>query len=240
MATFASFGGILLGYDTGTINGILQMPDWLRTFGNPIPNAENAVVHFSISTSVESLVVSILSAGTFLGRCTLLSPVVSESSVLKASFTGALGGAPIADLSGRRTGILISCVVFCLGVALQTGAQTLSTFIAGRFFAGFGVGLISTLVPMYQSECAPKWIRGAVVSCWSLTITVGLLLASVINNATKARPDHGAWRIPIAIQFVWASILFVGMLWLPEVTWIIAFANLILQPCHLRRHRGGL
>lgn len=73
MATFASFGGILLGYDTGTINGILQMPDWLRTFGNPIPNAENAVVHFSISTSVESLVVSILSAGTFLGRCTLLS-----------------------------------------------------------------------------------------------------------------------------------------------------------------------
>ncbi|EIW53906.1 MFS monosaccharide transporter [Trametes versicolor FP-101664 SS1] len=195
MATFASFGGILLGYDTGSINGILQMPDWLKTFGDPTPNVGTTAVHFSIATPTESLVVSILSAGTFLG---------------------ALGGAPVADITGRRTGILISCVVFCLGVALQTGASTLPTFIAGRFFAGFGVGLISTLVPMYQSECSPKWIRGAVVSCWSLTITVGLLLASVINNATKARPDHGAWRIPIAIQFVWAFILFVGMLCLPE------------------------
>lgn len=69
MATFASFGGILLGYDTGTINGILQMPDWLRTFGNPVSNADGAViVHFAIPTSTESLVVSILSAGTFLGK----------------------------------------------------------------------------------------------------------------------------------------------------------------------------
>ncbi|KAI0628432.1 MFS monosaccharide transporter [Trametes polyzona] len=195
MATFASFGGILLGYDTGTINGILQMQDWLRTFGHLVPGPPGAVLRFSVSTSVESLVVSILSAGTFLG---------------------ALGGAPVADVVGRRAGILLSCLVFCLGVALQTGALNLATFISGRFFAGFGVGLISTLVPMYQSECAPKWIRGAVVSCWSLTITIGLLLASVINNATKERPDHGAWRIPIAIQFVWAAVLFAGMLWLPE------------------------
>lgn len=112
---------------------------------------------------------------------------------------------------------MVSCIIFSLGVALQTGSSNLPTFIVGRFFAGAGVGLVSTLVPMYQSECAPKWIRGAVVSCYSLAITIGLLLASVINNGTKDRADHSAWRIPIAVQFIWASILFVGMLWLPEV-----------------------
>ena len=69
---------------------------------------------------------------------------------------------------------------------------------------------------MYQSECAPKWIRGAVVSGYQWAITIGLLLASVINNATKDRNDHSAWRIPIAIQFIWAFILVVGMLYLPE------------------------
>lgn len=74
---------------------------------------------------------------------------------------------------------------------------------------------------MYQSECAPKWIRGAVVSCYQWAITIGILLASVFNNATKNRQNHSAWQIPIGIQFVWPFILFVGMFWLPEVSIIV-------------------
>ncbi|KAI0827592.1 AmMst-1 [Trametes gibbosa] len=201
MVVFASIGGALQGYDTGTINGIIQMRDWLMTFGEPVPSLPARTPHFSIATSMESVVVSILSAGTLLGS---------------------LSGGPTADILGRKRGIMASCVIFSLGVAFQTGSSNLPTFIVGRFFAGFGVGLVSTIVPMYQSECAPKRIRGAVVSCYSLAITVGLLLASVINNATKDLRDHSAWRIPIAIQFIWAFILFIGMLWLPETPrWLV-------------------
>ena len=129
---------------------------------------------------------------------------------------GALLGAPVADIIGRRIGIVCSTLVFCLGVALQTGALNLATFVVGRVFAGLGVGLVSTLIPMYQSECAPKWIRGAVVSGYQWAITIGLLLAAVVNNATQGRNDHSSYRIPIAIQFIWAFILVVGMLYLPE------------------------
>ena len=119
-------------------------------------------------------------------------------------------------------GIIASCLVFCLGVALQTGSHNLATFLVGRVFAGGGVGLVSTLVPMYQSECSPKWIRGAVVSGYQWAITIGLLLASVINNATKDRQDHSAWQIPISIQFIWAFILSAGMSYLPESPrWLI-------------------
>ncbi len=135
---------------------------------------------------------------------------------------GALLGAPAADILGRRIGIIISCLVFSLGVALQTGSSNLATFIVGRVFAGLGVGLVSTLVPMYQSECSPKWIRGAVVAGYQWAITIGLLLASVLNNATKDRQNHSAWRIPISIQFIWAFVLSVGMFYLPESPrWLI-------------------
>jgi SP family sugar:H+ symporter-like MFS transporter len=104
-----------------------------------------------------------------------------------------------------------------LGItALQTAATDIPLFVVGRVFAGLGVGLVSCLVPMYQSECSPKWIRGAIVSCYQWAITIGLLLASIVNNATKDRPDHSAYRIPIAIQFVWAAILSGGLLFLPE------------------------
>jgi SP family sugar:H+ symporter-like MFS transporter len=63
---------------------------------------------------------------------------------------------------------------------------------------------------MYQSETAPKWIRGVIVGSYQLAITIGLLLAAIVNNSTKLRNDSGSYRIPIAVQFLWALILMVG------------------------------
>jgi len=105
---------------------------------------------------------------------------------------------------------------------MQTAATKLPLFVVGRVWAGLGVGLVSTLVPMYQSECAPKWIRGAIVGLYQFAITIGLLLAAIFNNATKNRPNHSSYRIPVAIQFIWAAILAFGMILLPESPrWLI-------------------
>lgn len=143
MASFAAFGGVLYGYDTvsivhslyvlhsnsflqGVINGLKVMPAFLKTFGSIQADGE-----YGLSTNEESLIVSILSAGTFCG---------------------ALLGAPIGDWIGRKFGIMIGCVLFCIGVGMQTGADAQPLYIVGRVFAGLGVGVISCLVPMYQSE----------------------------------------------------------------------------------------
>lgn len=69
---------------------------------------------------------------------------------------------------------------------------------------------------MYQSETAPKWIRGFVVGSYQWAITIGLLLAAVVNNSTANRNDTGSYRIPIAVQLAWSLILCIGMLILPE------------------------
>lgn len=124
--------------------------------------------------------------------------------------------APTADALGRRLGLVASVTVFCLGVILQTAATRIPTFVAGRFFAGYGVGMISATIPLYQSETAPKWIRGAIVGCYQLAITIGLLLAAIVDNSTKNRTNTGAYRIPIAVQFAWAIVIYVGCIWLPE------------------------
>jgi SP family sugar:H+ symporter-like MFS transporter len=143
-----------------------------------------------ITAAQDSLIVSILSAGTFFG---------------------ALTASPVGDFLGRRIGLMVSAgLVFNFGVILQTASTTQPLFIAGRFFAGYGVGLISALIPMYQSETAPKWIRGTIVGAYQLAITIGLLLAAIVNNSTKDRNDSGSYRIPIAVQFAWSLILIVG------------------------------
>ena len=71
MVAFSAFGGILLGYDTGTISGILQMKSWLRVFGKPIDTPATQVPeveHFFLPTAMESVVVSMLFVGTFFGK----------------------------------------------------------------------------------------------------------------------------------------------------------------------------
>jgi len=189
---FVAFGGVLFGYDTGTISGIIAMPYWQNQFSTGFRDSTG---HLNINSSQQSEIVSILSAGTFFG---------------------ALGAAPIADRIGRRWSLIASSCVFILGVILQTAATEIPLFVAGRFFAGAGVGLVSALIPLYQSETAPKWIRGVIVGSYQLAITIGLLLAAIVNNSTKNRNDTGSYRIPIAVQFAWALILITGMLILPE------------------------
>ena len=109
------------------------MNNWLCTFGKP--NAEGVC---AITSSQQSLVVSILSAGTFCG---------------------ALFAAPTADMLGRRWSVVFAVLIFYVGVAMQVAASALPLFIVGRVLAGWGVGMVSMLIPMYQSECSPKWIR---------------------------------------------------------------------------------
>ncbi|KAH7030670.1 high-affinity glucose transporter RGT2 [Microdochium trichocladiopsis] len=189
---FVAFGGVLFGYDTGTISGILAMPYWMTLFSTGYVNPAGQL---DVSPSQTSAVVSILSAGTFFG---------------------ALGSGFVADAIGRKKALMSSTIVFTFGVILQTAATALPLFLAGRFFAGAGVGLLSAQIPLYQSETAPKWIRGAIVGAYQLAITIGLLLAAIVDWATKDRNDTGSYRIPIAVQFAWAIILFTGMIFLPE------------------------
>ena len=85
-----------------------------------------------------------------------------------------------------------------------------------RFFAGLGVGTVSVLVPLYQSEMAPKWIRGTLVCAYQLAITFGLLLAAIVNITTQGLAHPNAFRIPISLQFVWAGVLMLGLVLLPE------------------------
>lgn len=78
-----------------------------------------------------------------------------------------------------------------------------------------------------MSEIAPKAVRGMIVAGYSFAVTVGLLLASCVTYATQNRFDTGSYRIPIAIQFLWAIILAGGLFLLPESPrWYVKYGKL--------------
>ncbi|KAJ5037352.1 uncharacterized protein L3040_007528 [Drepanopeziza brunnea f. sp. 'multigermtubi'] len=190
---FVATGGLLFGYDTGIISGILAMKAFRDEFSTGYVDLHDHLPN--VSPAQSSVIVAILSAGTFFG---------------------ALLAAPMGDKLGRRISLIIAVAIFAIGTLLQTVALAIMLLVWGRFFAGLGVGTISVLVPLYQSEMAPKWIRGTLVCAYQLAITTGLLLAAIVNIFTESIPHTNAFRIPLALQFIWAGTLLLGLLLLPE------------------------
>ncbi|TNY17745.1 putative glucose transporter rco-3 [Rhodotorula diobovata] len=188
MCAFASFGGIFFGYDSGYINGVLASQVFIDAIEGP--GAEE------ISASTTSLIVSILSAGTFFG---------------------ALIAGDLADRFGRRPTIISGCALYLAGVVIQMfAASALATIVVGRLLAGFGVGFVSAIIILYMSEICPRKIRGAIVSGYQFCITIGLMLAAIINNFTQDINSSASYRIPIGIQFAWGLILGGGLFFLPD------------------------
>jgi len=187
LCAFASFGGIFFGYDSGYINGVTGSQVFIDIIEGP--------GHTAISGPHNSLIVSILSAGTFFG---------------------AIIAGDLADMIGRRNTIVIGCGIYIIGVVLQVASHGLGLLVAGRLVAGLGVGFESAIVILYMSEICPKKVRGALVAGYQFCITIGILLASGIDYATEGRPNDSSYRIPIGIQFIFGFILGVGLLFLPD------------------------
>ncbi|GAB1729434.1 hypothetical protein NU195Hw_g4384t1 [Hortaea werneckii] len=189
MALIVSIGGLIFGYDTGQISGFLLMDDFLERFADqPGP---------SFSNWKEGTITGLLSIGTLFG---------------------ALASAPIADIFGRRVCIVTWNLMFCIGVIVQitTMDDTWYQVALGRWVAGLGVGGLSVLTPMYQSETAPRQVRGAMVSMYQLFITLGIFLADCINYGTKSNSTAYAWKLPLGIGFIWPLIMGVGICFLSE------------------------
>jgi len=217
ICAFASFGGIFFGYDSGYINGVNSS----SIFIHHVQGADAK----ALSSSHQSLIVSILSAGTFFG---------------------ALIGGDVAEIIGRKWTVIMGCVIYMLGVIIQmiTGVSNstsgnLGIIVVGRLIAGIGVGFESAIVILYMSEICPKKVRGALVAGYQFCITIGILLASCVDYATKNRTDTGSYRIPISIQFAWGLILGGGLLFLPDSPrYFVKRGNIEAARNALQRLRG--
>lgn len=71
--------------------------------------------------------------------------------------------------------------------------------------------LIQVLVPVYQSETAPRQLRGALVATYQLFVTMGILTSYCINLGTSQVEDQsGSWRGALACTYLWAGLLALG------------------------------
>lgn len=116
----------------------------------------------------------------------------------------------VGDILGRRKTILYGAMVFVLGGALQSFANGMPMMMLGRIIAGFGVGALSTIVPVYQSEISPPHNRGK-LACIEFTGNIAGYAASVwVDYFCSYIENDWSWRLPLLMQVLMGSLLAVG------------------------------
>ena len=161
---------------------------------------------------------------------------VIVSGVLAGAAAGALVGGRLADLFGRRKLLIATAIIFAAGAILCAAAQTPLILVVGRIIVGIGIGLSSSTVPVYISEVAPADARGWQVSLFQLAITVGILLAYLVDFAfAKVQ----GWRWMFGFALFPAAIFGLGMLFLPESPrWLLRRGHREAARATLVRVRG--
>jgi sugar porter (SP) family MFS transporter len=154
----------------------------------------------------------------------------ANSCALVGCLVGALVAGALSDRFGRKRLLILSALLFAVTSIGNALAPTFAVFIAWRMLGGVGIGLASSLSPMYISEVAPARMRGKLVSINQLTIVVGILLAQFINWFLVRNLPAGAtdafirdswfgqqgWRWMLGLTAAPAALFFACMLFVPE------------------------
>jgi MFS family permease len=128
------------------------------------------------------------------------------------AFIASLCVGRIGDIIGRRKTILYGSMVFFIGGMLQTLANGMPMMLLGRIIAGLGVGALSTIVPVYQSEISPPHNRGK-LACIEFTGNISGYAASVwVDYFCSYIQSDYAWRVPLLMQCLMGGLLGFGSL----------------------------
>ncbi|KAF9015490.1 general substrate transporter [Cyathus striatus] len=139
------------------------------------------------------------------------------------AFVTSLASGRVGDVVGRRGTLLFGAVIFTIGGAIQTFSVGFWSMIIGRVVSGFGVGLLSTIVPIYQSEISPRIMYRGALACMEFTGNIVGYASSVwIDYFCSFINSDLSWRIPLFMQCVIGFILVGGSLIIPESPrWLI-------------------
>ncbi|KAG0666383.1 hypothetical protein C6P46_004953 [Rhodotorula mucilaginosa] len=224
----ASMGFCLFGYDQGVMSGLISAPQFFRVFPACDPARQGAYKG--------TLLCDASRRASQAGLCRLTRPVLSAASVLQAFYVaiyevGCLAGAVFAlmfgDRLGRRKMMFSGAIILVIGVIIQitafSGSWAGGQFIIGRIVTGLGTGFETSTIPTWHAECAKAHSRGFAVFIEAAMISTGTMIAYWIDFGFSYLDNSASWRVPIALQCIFAVALVALLLFLPESPrWLVS------------------
>ncbi|KAF2486754.1 general substrate transporter [Neohortaea acidophila] len=131
-------------------------------------------------------------------------------------FFGAIAAYFIGDRLGRKRSVLLGTTILSVGALLQITTYSVAQIIVGRVIAGIGNGINTATAPPWQAETSKASWRGKLIVVELILNIAGFSLSNWVTFGFSYLPGGVAWRIPLALQFIFIIILFATTPWLPE------------------------
>ncbi|OCF35876.1 hypothetical protein I316_02369 [Kwoniella heveanensis BCC8398] len=202
VSVFLSIGVWLFGYDQGVMSGIITGPYFKAYCELPLDSFLITMLWRSPrheetrwDEPSRDTMVAVLEIGAFITS---------------------LAAAHLADNYGRRMTLRTGAFVFTVGGAIQTWCIGFKTMVVGRIISGFGVGMLSMVVPIYQSEISPADHRGLLGSVEFTGNIIGYASSVWIDYACSYLQSDMSWRVPLFVQCLGGAILALGSFITPE------------------------
>ncbi|KAH6672370.1 putative lactose permease [Halenospora varia] len=141
----------------------------------------------------------------------LLNAIMSVGSIVALPITPY-----IADIAGRRAGIITGCITMIIGVVLQSIGINIQMFIAARFLIGFGVAIAHGAAPLLIAELVHPQHRAIFTTIYNSTWYFGSIVAAWLTYGTFQITNAWSWRIPSLVQAVPSAIQLVAIWMVPE------------------------
>ncbi|KAK3349478.1 general substrate transporter [Lasiosphaeria hispida] len=211
---FLALGSFVWGYNVGVLASVLVHPGFKETLGSP-------------DASVNGLITGVYYIGTWLSYIFLAHPA--------------------ADRLGRRYAALVGMLVMSVGQGLQAGAigpGALAMVMSGRIIAGMGTGIVSTSVPLYQSEVAPPKHRGRFVVMNHIGFVAGLATGFWVGYAmtfwNNARGQLVGWRFSLGLSLIPAILFLAGIPFMYDSPrWLVEHGHNEVAMKTLQYYRDG-
>jgi MFS family permease len=140
----------------------------------------------------------------------LLNAIQSVGSIVALPITPY-----IADIAGRRAGVITGCCIMIIGVILQSAAINVQMFVAARFLIGFGLAVAHGAAPLLITELVHPQHRAIFTTIYNATWYLGSIVAAWVTYGTNNVPGPWAWRIPTVIQ-AFPSVIQLVAIWLVQ------------------------
>uniref|UniRef100_A0ACD5VK79 Uncharacterized protein n=1 Tax=Avena sativa TaxID=4498 RepID=A0ACD5VK79_AVESA len=195
----AGSGGVLFGYDLGISGGVTSMESFLKRFFPDMYYRVKGDSHVSNYCRFDSQLLTVFTSSLYI-----------------AGFIATLFASSVTTKYGRRTSILIGGSLFIVGSAFGGAAVNVYMLLISRILLGIGLGFTNQSIPLYLSEMAPLQYRGAINNGFELCVSIGILIANLINYRVVKIEGGWGWRISLSMAAVPATFLTIGAIFLPE------------------------